>query len=50
MESKELRFENESYDKFSLYEVIKRLIDIICSFLGAVLLSPLFIIIAIIIS
>lgn len=49
MEGKQLRFENESSNKFSLYEVIKRLIDIVCSFLGAIVLSPLFIIIAIII-
>ncbi|WP_291677247.1 sugar transferase [Clostridium sp.] len=35
--------------EFSLYEVIKRLIDVVCSFLGVLVLSPLFIIIAIII-
>ena len=35
--------------EFSFYEVIKRLIDIVCSFLGVLVLSPLFIIIAIII-
>lgn len=49
MEGKQLGFENESSMEFSLYEVIKRLIDVICSFLGVVVLSPLFIIIAIII-
>ncbi|MDU2490241.1 MAG: sugar transferase [Clostridium celatum] len=35
--------------EFSLYEVIKRLIDVVCSFMGVIVLSPLFIIIAIII-
>ena len=49
MEGKQLEFENESSMDFSLYEVIKRLIDVICSFIGVVILSPLFIIIAIII-
>ena len=49
MEGKQLGFENESSMEFSLYEIIKRLIDIICSFLGLLVLSPLFIIIAIII-
>lgn len=49
MEGKQLGFENKSSMEFSLYEVIKRLIDVICSFIGVVVLSPLFIIIAIII-
>ncbi len=49
MEEKQLEVESESSMEFSLYEVIKRLIDIACSFLGVILLSPLFIIIAIII-
>ena len=49
MEEKQLGFENESSMEFRLYGVIKRLIDVICSFLGVVVLSPLFIIIAIII-
>ena len=49
MEEKQLEIESESSMEFSLYEVIKRLIDIACSFLGVILLSPLFIIIAIII-
>ena len=49
MEGKQLGFENESSIEFSLYEIIKRLIDVICSFIGVVVLSPLFIIIAIII-
>nr|WP_243124836.1 sugar transferase [Clostridium cuniculi] len=35
--------------EFSLYEAIKRLIDVVCSFMGVLVLSPLFIIIAIII-
>ncbi|WP_291677251.1 sugar transferase [Clostridium sp.] len=35
--------------EFSLYGVIKRLIDVVCSFMGVIVLSPLFIIIAIII-
>ena len=49
MEGKQLGFEKESSMEFSFYEVIKRLIDIVCSFLGVLVLSPLFIIIAIII-
>lgn len=49
MEEKQLEFESESSMEFSLYEVIKRLIDVVCSFMGVLLLSPLFIIIAIII-
>lgn len=49
MEEKQLEIENESSIEFSLYEVIKRLIDVVCSFLGVLVLSPLFIIIAIII-
>ena len=49
MEGKQLGFENESSMEFSLYEIIKRLIDVICSFIGVVVLSPLFIVIAIII-
>lgn len=49
MEGKQLGFEEESSMGFSFYEVIKRLIDIVCSFLGVLVLSPLFIIIAIII-
>lgn len=49
MEEKQLEVESESSMEFSLYEVIKRLIDVVCSFLGVLVLSPLFIIIAIII-
>ena len=49
MEDKQLEIESESSMEFSLYEVIKRLIDVVCSFMGVLLLSPLFIIIAIII-
>ena len=49
MEEKQLGIESESSMEFSLYEVIKRLIDVVCSFLGVLVLSPLFIIIAIII-
>lgn len=49
MEEKQLEIESESSMEFSLYEVIKRLIDVVCSFLGLLVLSPLFIIIAIII-
>lgn len=49
MEEKQLEVESESSVEFSLYEVIKRLIDVVCSFLGVLVLSPLFIIIAIII-
>ena len=49
MEEKQLEIESKSSVEFSLYEVIKRLIDVVCSFLGVLVLSPLFIIIAIII-
>lgn len=49
MEGTQLGFENESTRGFSFYEIIKRLIDIICSFMGLLAFSPLFIIIAIII-
>lgn len=49
MEEKQLEIESKSSMEFSLYEVIKRLIDAVCSFLGVLVLSPLFIIIAIII-
>ena len=49
MEEKLLELESESSVKFSLYEVVKRLIDIVCSFVGILVLSPLFIIIAIIV-
>ena len=49
MEEKQLELESKSSMEFSLYEVIKRLIDVFCSFLGVLVLSPLFIIIAIII-
>ena len=49
MEEKQVEFEGESSMEFSLYEIIKRLIDVVCSFLGVLVLSPLFIIIAIII-
>lgn len=49
MEEKQLEIESESSVEFSLYEVIKRVIDVVCSFLGVLVLSPLFIIIAIII-
>ena len=49
MEGTQLGLENESTKGFSFYEIIKRLIDIICSFMGLLAFSPLFIIIAIII-
>ena len=49
MEQKQLDIESKSSVEFSLYEVIKRLIDVVCSFLGVLILSPLFVIIAIII-
>ena len=49
MDGSQLEFENESTRGFSFYEAIKRLIDIICSFVGILAFSPLFIIIAIII-
>ena len=34
MEQKQLEIESESSVEFSLYEFIKRLIDVVCSFLG----------------
>ena len=49
MEGTQLGFESESTRGFSFYEAIKRLIDITCSFVGILVLSPLFIIIAIIV-
>ena len=49
MEGTQLEFKNESSRGFTFYDIIKRLIDIICSFMGLSALSPLFIIIAIII-
>ena len=49
MDGSQLEFENEPTKGFSFYEVIKRTIDIVCSFVGILVLSPLFIIIAIII-
>ena len=49
MEGTQLEFKNESTEGFTFYDMIKRLIDIICSFMGLLALSPLFIIIAIII-
>ena len=49
MEGTQLEFKNESTEGFTFYDIIKRLIDIICSFMGLLALSPLFIIIAIII-
>ena len=49
MDGSQLEFENEPTKGLSFYEAIKRLIDIICSFVGILVLSPLFIIIAIII-
>ena len=49
MEEKQLELESKSSMEFSLYEVIKRLIDVVCPFCGVVVLSPLFIITAIII-
>lgn len=49
MESAQLRFQNESEKGFSLYEFIKRVIDILGSFTGLLLFSPLFIIIALIV-
>ncbi|WP_330373493.1 sugar transferase, partial [Paraclostridium sordellii] len=39
----------ENYNKKSVYTMIKRLIDIIMSSLGIIILSPLFLIIAILI-
>ena len=49
MRGTQLGFESEATRGFSFYEAIKRLIDITCSFVGILVLSPLFIIIAIII-
>ena len=49
MDGSQLEFENEPTKGFSFYEVIKRTIDIVCSFVGILVLSPLFIVIAIII-
>lgn len=49
MEGTHLGIENESTRGFSFYEVIKRVIDVVCSFVGVLVLSPLFIVIAIII-
>lgn len=49
VESAQLRFENESEKGFSFYEFFKRVIDILGSFTGLLLLSPLFIIIALIV-
>lgn len=49
MQEKQLEIESKSSVEFSVYEGIKRLIDVVCSFIGVVVLSPLFIIIAIII-
>lgn len=49
MEGIQLGLENKSTKGFSFYEIIKRLIDIIFSFVGILVLSPLLIIIAIII-
>lgn len=51
MEEKQLEIEreNEVSIKLSFYEVTKRLIDVVCSFIGIIVLSPLFVIIAIII-
>ena len=42
MEEKQLEIESKSSIEFSLYEVIKRLIDFVCSFLGVLILSPFF--------
>ena len=49
MEGTHLGIQNESTRGFSFYEVIKRVIDVVCSFVGVLVLSPLFIVIAIII-
>ena len=49
MRGTQLGFESEATRGFSFYEAIKRLIDITCSFVGILVLSPLFIIIAIIV-
>ena len=49
MEGTHLGIENESTRGFSFYEVIKRVIDVVCSFVGVLVLSPLFVVIAIII-
>ena len=47
MEEKQLEIESKSSMEFSLYEVIKRLIDVIGSIMGLILLSPIFLIVAI---
>lgn len=49
MEGTHLGIENESTKGFSFYEIIKRVIDVVCSFVGVLVLSPLFVVIAIII-
>ena len=49
MEERQLGIESRTSMEFSLYETIKRLIDVVFSFIGVLALSPLFIIIAIII-
>lgn len=49
MEGTHLGIEDESTRGFSFYEVIKRVIDVVCSFVGVLVLSPLFVVIAIII-
>ena len=49
MEGTHLGIENESTRGFSFYKVIKRVIDVVCSFVGVLVLSPLFVVIAIII-
>ena len=49
MEERQLGIESRTSIEFSIYEVIKRLIDVVFSFIGVLALSPLFIIIAIII-
>jgi exopolysaccharide biosynthesis polyprenyl glycosylphosphotransferase len=49
VEGTHLGIENESTRGFSFYEVIKRVIDVVCSFVGVLVLSPLFVVIAIII-
>ena len=49
MEERQLGIESRTSIEFSIYEAIKRLIDVVFSFIGVLALSPLFIIIAIII-
>lgn len=49
MEERQLGIESRTSMEFSIYEIIKRLIDVVFSFIGILALSPLFIIIAIII-